>query len=241
MYDRRIPPGKILSSIQPVEWVNKHPLTGITTIYPRSINLEDIDRSVFDWFNGRDIFFDGIKLPAFFLSPEKWAEFKTRWQYMDGDRKVDFPYITIRRVGLAPTTNPTKGRIPGKTFTIHKEPVYTNAGVTFRYFKVPQPIKIDMAYEVRILTHYISETNTINEVILRHFASLQAYLDIDSHYMPMLIESISDESETNNIEEERIMHTLYQIQVRGYIIDEIEFEDKLGVSDIIVKIDEQTD
>jgi len=160
---------------------------------------------------------------------------------MDGDRKVDYPYITIRRSGLALSSHPIKGRIPGKNFTIYKEPIYTNAGVTYKHYKVPQPIKVDMAYEIRILTHYFSETNVINETILRHFASLQAYLDIDSHYMPMLIDSISDESETDNIEEERIMHTLYQIQVRGHIIDEIEFEENVGVSDIIVRIDEQTD
>lgn len=241
MIEKRFPPGKILATIQPENWLNKSPLTGQTTIYPRSITFEDIDKSVFDWFNDREIFFDGVALPAFFLAPEKWAEFKLRWRYMDGDRKVDFPYITIRRSGLALSSHPTKGRIPGKSFTIYKEPVYTNAGVTYKHYKIPQPIKVDMSYEIRILTHYISETNIINEVLLKHFASLQAYLNLDKHYMPMFIESISDESETNNIEDERIMHTLYQIQVRGYIIDEAEFEEKMGISDIIVRIDEQTD
>ena len=36
------------------------------------------------------------------------------------------------------------------------------------------------------------------------------------------------------------MHNVYNIQVRGYIIDEEEFEEKLGVSDIIINIDEDT-
>lgn len=222
-----------------MEWLNKSPLVGQTTIFPRSINFEDIDRAVFDWFNSRDIFIDENVVPAFFLSPEKWAEFKKQWEYMDNNRKVSFPYITIRRVGFNLGQQPVKGRIPGKKFTIYKLPVDSPSGPTMMHYRVPQPIKVDLDYEVRILAHYISDINAINEMLLRHFASLQAYLDIDKHYMPMLIESISDETESDNVEEERIMHNMYSIQVRGYIIDEDEFEEKLGVSDIIVTIDEE--
>jgi hypothetical protein len=241
MAEKKFPPGKILGTITPMEWLNKSPFTGTTKIYPRSINFEDIDKAVFKWFNDHEIVIENMPLPAFFLTPEKWAEFKLQWRYMDADRKVDFPYITIRRSGFTLAANPAKGRIPGKRFTIYKQPEYTPAGPTMMHYRVPQPIKVDMEYEVRVLTHYVSESNVINEVLVKHFASLQAYLDIDKHYMPMLIESISDETEADNIDDERIMHTLYTIQVHGYIIDESEFEKRLGVSDIIVKIDEQKD
>jgi len=240
MYDKRFPPGKILNTIDAMDWLDKSPFTGQTTIYPRSISFEDIDRAVFDWFNGRDLVIDGTTVPAFFLSPEKWAEFKKQWEYMDDNHKVAFPYITIRRVGFSLAQQPIKGRIPGKKFSIFKMPVSTPSGPTMMHYKVPQPIKVDLDYEVRVLTLYISDNNVINETILRHFASLQAYLDIDKHYMPMLIESISDETETDNVEDERVQHNLYSIQVRGYIIDEDEFEEKLGVSDIIVNVDEDT-
>jgi len=198
MYNKRFPPGKILS------------------IYPRSINFEDIDKAVFNWFNGREILIQDNLVPAFFLSPEKWAEFKKQWEAMDGNHNVDYPYITIRRTGINQAQQPIKGRIPGKKFTIYRLPVQTADGPTVMHYKVPQPIKVDMDYEVRVLTHFISDINIINEVLLRHFASLQAYLDIDKHYMPMLIESISDETDVDNIEDERVMHTSYAIQVRGY-------------------------
>lgn len=240
-YQKRIPPGKILSSIEPKEWLDKSPFTGTSLIYPRTINFEDVDRAVFDWFNSRDIIIDGNALPAFFLSNEKWAEFKKQWEYMDDNHRVSLPYITIRRVGFSLGQQPVKGRIPnGKKFTIYKLPVNTPNGPTYMHYRVPQPIKVDWDYEIRILTHYISDINVINETLMRHFASLQAYLDIDKHYMPMLIESISDESDTDNIEDERILHNVYNIQVRGYIIDDSEFEEKLGVSDIIINIDEDT-
>ncbi len=240
MYDKRIPPGKILNTIEAMEWLDKSPFTGQTTIFPRSISFEDIDKAIFGWFNSTDLLIEGEKVPAFFLSPEKWAEFKKQWEYMDGDRKVSFPYITIRRSGFNLAQQPVKGRIPGKKYTIYKLPVSTASGPTMMHYRIPQPIKVDLDYEVRILTLYISDNNVINEMLLRHFASLQAYLDIDKHYMPMLIESISDESETDNVEDERVQHNVYNIQVRGYIIDEDEFEEKLGISDIIVNIDEDT-
>ena len=239
-YQKRIPPGRILSSIEPKEWLDKSPFTGTNLIYPRSIDFEDIDKAVYDWFNSRDIVFDGVALPAFFMSPEKWAEFKKQWEYMDDNHKVAFPYITIRRTGFQLGQRPIKGRIPGRKFSIYKLPVSTPNGPTMMHYKVPQPIKVDLDYEVRVLTLYISDNNVINETILRHFASLQAYLDIDKHYMPMLIESISDETDTDNVEDERVQHSLYSIQVRGYIIEEDEFEEKLGISDIIVNIDEDT-
>lgn len=239
MYDKRIPPGKMLSSIDEKDWLEVNQLKDQTTIYPRSINFMDIDKAVYDWFVGRDIIIRDEKVPVFFLSPEKWAEFKKQWEYMDSGRTVSFPYITIRRSN-APTLsqNPVKGRIPGKTFTTYRMPIYTPAGPTYRHYKVPQPIKVDMAFEIRVLTVHMSDINLINETLLRHFASLQAYLDIDKHYMPMTIESISDESDVDNAEDERVIHTLYSIQVQGYIIDENEFEVKDGISNVIVNIDE---
>ena len=241
MYDKKFPPGRINSITDKIEWLDKNPLKSQPTIYPRSISLEDIDRAVFSWFNGgSDIVIDNERVPAFFVPPEKWGEFKQQWHWMDGDRKVDYPYITVRRTSLSQTTDkPTKHRIPGKNFTIYRQPIMTNAGPTYKHFKIPQPVKVDMKYEVRILTHYIGDSNTINETMLRHFASLQTYLNIDNHYMPMSIESMIDETDKDNMKEERIIHTMYNIMVRGYIIDEKEFEEKIGISDLIINIDEE--
>lgn len=238
---KRIPPGKQLSSLPKKEWKEINPTGNRSTFFPRSISFEDIDRAVFDWFNTRDIIVEGEKVPAIFLTPEKWAEVKKSWNHMNsGNHNIKFPYITVRR-SQAPrlSDNPTRGRIPGKTFNIYKIPVYTNVGPTYKIFKVPQPIKVDMEYEIRALTHYITDINLINETLLRHFASLQAYLSIDKHYMPMVIESISDESDLDAIEDERVMHTLYNISVRGYIIDESEFEETVAVGKMSVNIDEE--
>lgn len=240
MAEKFIPPGTQLSSLKEKDWLEFNQLENQSTYFPRSISFEDIDRAVFDWFNTREIVVNGDKVPAIFLTPEKWAEVKKSWKRMDGDSNIKFPYITVRR-SQAPQLgqSPLKGRIPGKKFSTYRIPIYTPAGATYKIYKVPQPIKVDMEYEIRALTHYMEDINLINETLLKHFASLQAYLSIDNHYMPMLIESVSDESDLDAIEEERVMHTLYSIVVRGYIIDENEFEERTGVAGLAVQIEEE--
>jgi hypothetical protein len=237
---KKFPPGKVLSDVSTSVWSDYNPLKNQNTVYPRSISFEDIDKAVYGWFNTRDIIINKEKTPVVYLTPEKWGEFKQSWKIMDDDRAISFPYITIRR-SQSPrlSTNPVKSRIPGKTFTTHRIPHHTNSGPTYKLYRVPQPIKVEMEYEIRALTHYISDANKINESLLRHFASIQAYLDIDNHFMPMTIENISDESNYDEMNEEKLIHTMYSIVVNGYIIDESEFEEKLGVSNILVNIEEQ--
>ena len=241
MVEKRFPGGKQLSSLKEKPWFKEvNQIKDQGTYFPRSISFEDIDIEVFNWFNTRDIIIKGEKVPAIFLTPEKWAEVKKSWKSMGTEHNIKFPYITVRRSqSPRPGENPIKGRIPGKTFNTYKVPIYSPAGATYKIYKVPQPIKVDMEYEIRALTHYISDINLINETLLKHFASLQAYLSIDNHFMPMAIDSVSDESDLDAIEDERVMHTLYSITVRGYIIDEEEFEEKTGVAGLTVQIKEE--
>jgi len=243
MAEKMFPPGVQLSTLREPDYFDKkiNQLEDQPTFFPRSISLENIDEAVHMWFKNSGLIIEDEKVPVFFLTPEKWAEFKNSWDYMDGDRNIEYPYVTIRRShNPRLTANPVKHRIPGKTFTTYKFPIYTNSGPTYKYYKVPQPVKVDLDYEIRILTHYISDINTINETLLRHFASLQAYLDIDKHYMPMTIDNTSDETDNDNLEDERVIHTLYSIVVNGYIIDEKEFEVKTGVASLLIDIKEDS-
>lgn len=227
-----------LGTLSTEDWIEYNPFVNKGTFFPRTINFEDIDQAVYNWFKSRDIVLNDNVVPAFFLSHEKWAEFKRQWKYVDGDRNVDYPYITIRRSDFKQAQEPVKSRIPGKKYTIYRIPHYTPGGATYKHYRVPQPIQVDFEYEVRILTHYMADINSINETIIKHFASLQAYLDLDGHYMPMKIEDIGDESNFDNIEDERVLQTRYVIKTNGYIIDEEEFEEKIGISSIQVIISE---
>lgn len=238
---KRIPPGKQISKLgSDIVWPKEvNLLENQATYFPRSIGFEDIDKAVYDWFNTRDIEIEGTKTPVIFLTHEKWGEFKKQWKYQDEDGQMNMPYITIRRTALARGRG-GQGRIPQpRRYTTYRVPVYTETGPTYRHYRVPQPIRVDMSYEVRVLTHYISDINKINEEIIRHFASIQSFLNLDGHTMPVTIESIGDES-SDTASEERILQTLFSIRADAYIIDEDEFEVIDGANNIIINIDEQT-
>lgn len=240
---KRFPPGYQASTLKEKDWFEKDPnqLVNQQTFFPRAITLEDIDKAVIEWFKAREIKIDNKTVPVLYLTPEKWAEFKHSWTYMDGNSNIKFPYITVRRT-QAPrlAQNPVNGRIPFRKFTTYKVPYYDNNGFTYKLYRVPQPIKVDLEYEIRALTHYMTDINKINETFLRHFASLNSYLDIQQHYMPMKIDNVSDESDFDNLEEERVIHTLYSIIVQGYLIDEEEFEEKIGLKRTVISVTEDT-
>lgn len=234
-----------LSRLEPTPFDREvNVLENQSTYVPRSIGFEDIDEAVLEWFKTRDLIIQQKKTPVFFLGPEKWAEFEKTWEYEDGESRVDRPYVTVRRTpgGVQPAQNPQRGRIPGKKFTTFRVPIYANAGITYRHYKVPQPVRVDLEYEVRVLTSYMEDSNAINEELIKHFASIDAYINIDGHWMPMIINSVSDESTSvDDPSEERILHTIFSMNVQGYIIDENEFEYKDAVAKVSVTFEETTD
>lgn len=237
---KRIPAGKQLSTLgSNTVWPKQvNLLANQGTYFPRSIGFEDIDKAVYDWFNTRDISIEEHKTPVFFLTHEKWGEFKKQWQYQDKNGTVQMPYVTIRRTGIGRGRD-GQGRIPQpRRFTTYKVPVYAETGTTYRHYRVPQPIRVDMSYEVRVLTHYISDINKINEELITHFASIQSFIDIDGHKMPMTIESIGDESQDQETSSERVLHTTYTIRCDAYIINEDEFEVIDGANKLLLSIDE---
>lgn len=208
--------------------------------FPRSIGFEDIDKAVYDWFNTRDLEIENNKTPVFFLTHEKWGEFKKQWAYQVDEEYVPMPFVTIRRIGFNRGRD-GQGRVPQpRRFTTYKVPVYAETGTTYRHYRVPQPIRVDMSYEVRVLTHYISDINKINEELLKHFGSIQSFLNIDGHVMPIAIESIGDDSQVDDPAAERILQTVYTLTCQGYIIDEDEFEVIEGANKILLHIDEST-
>lgn len=217
---------KVLSSIPETEWPFKANFyENQATYFPRSVKLEDIDSAVYNYVVSKKIEIDGREVPVVFLSFEKWAQFQKTWEYVDNDRNVDYPLITIRRRAFSQTSE-GRLRIPNRKFITFRLPTYSKSGVVYKLYKIPQPVKIDVDYEMRILTNFMSDINIINESILKYFASIQAYLSIDNHYMPLKIQSIEDASGELSAKDERILQTIYSLKINASLIDESEFEIK---------------
>ena len=199
-----------------------------TKYLPRTIELEDIDQILFDYVNqdGMKITIDGRVVPTFYLDNDRWGEFSKTWKFVDNDKNVPTPYITVRRIDKQPGTRlGTKFRIPQpRKFRYFNVPILEAGEVISLMFKMPEPVNVDLTYEATLFTKYRVDVNQLDEQTLRNFASRQAYVFIKGSPMPLLFEGFAEANPIENIDGDRFFVSKYALKVQGYIQDEKEFE-----------------
>ena len=70
-------------------------------------------------------------------------------------------------------------------------------------------------------------------MVLQKFTSKQAYTFVKGHYIPIIMQTIGDESQIDT-EERRYYQQNYQFQVQGFLLDEEEFEVKPAITRSLV-------
>lgn len=199
-----------------------------TNYLPRSIKFEHIDQEINDYIETGELLLtiDSEKVPVFYLENERWGEFAKTWKFMDGDKNVPTPYITIRRTGKEPGTRlGTKWRIPqGKTFRYLDVPILDEGQIINLRFKIPEPTNVDLLYEVSLFTKYRVDVNSFDETMFPNFASRQGYVFPKGHPMPVHLESTDEANTIENVDGDRFYVSKYKLRVLGYIQKEEEFE-----------------
>jgi len=198
------------------------------TYLPKSILHEDMDRDFIEYVkNSLKLTLGGQEVPVIFLSIQRWAEFAKTWKFSDENKNIKIPFITIVRKPDAQVGTNYSGtfNIPGKpTFTYMKIPTWDGNIKSFDIYKIPQPVSIDMMYEVRLFCNRMRDLNIFNKKMLESFSAGEKYLRINGHPIPLLLDSIGDESVINSIDERKYYVQLYSIKMLGYLLDEEEFE-----------------
>ncbi len=206
------------------------------TVYlPKSIRIEDIDTQFFDTFeNGKFILYleDEIsserqKVPAFFMSNERWAEFSKTWKFSNQDKNVIPPYITVRRGEIKKGTYAgTKNTIPNRrTFTYVTVPYYENGRNGYEIYSIPQPTAIDITYEIKLFSRYMGDVNAYIELFLKNFSDLQFYIKVNEHFMRCEREDVfGSEGTLENIDGDRYHVSTQTIRVMGYLQDANDFQ-----------------
>jgi len=199
-----------------------------TNYLPRTIGFEDIDLEINNTFKTGDfkLVVDGKLVPAFYLENERWGEFSKTWKFMDGDKNVPTPYITIRRTGKEPGTRlGTKYRVPQpRNFRYLDVPIMDEGQVINLRFKMPEPVNVDLLYEVRLFTKYRVDFNQYDENVFRQFASRQAYIWVKGTPFPVHLESTTEANSMENIDGDCFYVGIYNIRALAYIQNEKEFE-----------------
>lgn len=198
------------------------------TYLPKGIAHEDMDKSFNDFVEKElEISVDGEKVPVYLIGIQRWAEFVKNWSNSDEWKNIKLPFVVITRKPDAQQGQNQAGKwnIPGTpTFTYMRVPTFNDGVKGFDIYKVPQPIPVDLTYEVRFFCSKMRDLNLLNRKIMRTFKSLQHYLKVNGHPMPLILESIGDESQIEDFESKRYYVQLYEIKMQGYLLCEEDFE-----------------
>ncbi len=198
------------------------------TFLPRGVLYEDMDKSFVDFIEkDMKVTVDGEAVPVLFLTIQRWSEFSKTWQHSDKYRNIKMPFITIVR---QPNPQPGKNQaglfnIPGRrSYTYIKVPTFEGGRKGVDIYKIPQPTSVDITYDVRIFCNKMRDLNKFNLKIQQAFNSIQYYISVNGHPMPLLLENIGDESNIDDFENRRFYIQPYEIRLQGYVLNEDDFE-----------------
>lgn len=206
----------------------KDMITNKDTYLPKGVLHYDLDRGFKD-FVTKDLetVINGNKVPALMLSLQKWNEFQQTWKFVDEYKNIKMPFITIvREPNTKPGTNPNLiYNIPGdRTFSYAEVPTWDGNRKGVDLYKIPQPIPVDIIYQVRMFTPRQSDLNVFNKHVLKAFKSLQAYTKVNGHFIPIVLEDDADESQVEDVNQRRFYVNLYTFNLQGFILDPADFE-----------------
>jgi hypothetical protein len=202
-----------------------------TTFLPPAISISDIDIQVNQEFNqGRLIVVSASRneqIGAFLMGNDKWSQFSKTWQYTDDDKNVILPIIIIRKTDTKYGSRLGDNRYyvsNKKTYEYSRVPFRSDSGeIGFLIYKIPNPTPIDITYEISLITKFTRDLNNFDNVIIRNFQDRQLYINVKGSYMPLTIESSSDDS-VNDLDGNNYIIKNYTMLLRGMLLNENEFE-----------------
>lgn len=198
------------------------------TPLPKSVTYSDIDESVYKWLRDKiDISYDGKRIPTYKLySTQRISEYMETWNELDDSGNPIINFKTITR-----ENNPQKGEnqgnyynIPGNpSFTVFYSPVLQENGTeAFDKYTMKQPIQVNFTYSMSIVTNKMDIVNDMNEKMLYEFSAIDSYICPNGHYMPLILNDVTDTSEYT-IDDRKYYSQTYTVKLKGYVIREEDF------------------
>jgi hypothetical protein len=206
------------------EYINKD-----GTYLPKSVLHSDLDRGMLDFVkDSLNLVVSGKLVPMLdiILTTQNWSQFTETWEFVDQDFNVKPPFITVvRQPEVKYGTNPSlQWTIPNrKEFYYASVPTWNGNQEGMDIYKIPQPVPVDIVYNVRIVCNRMRELNEFNKIVLQKFSSRQAYTFVKGQYIPIIMNGIQDES-IADLDKRKYYTQNYEFQMLGYLIDEKEFE-----------------
>jgi len=207
------------------------------TYLPKSILHADLDGGFLNFVKTElKTVVDGKVIPMvdILVTTQNWSQFTETWNIQNIDKNTEPPFITVVRVPEVKFgTNPaTLYNIPNrKQYFYAQVPTWDGQRHGADIYKIPQPVPVDITYNVKIVCNRMRELNSFNKNVIEMFASRQAYTVIKGHYIPIVMGNISDES-VMDLEKRKYYVQSYEFILLGFLIDEDEFEVQPAVTRI---------
>ena len=208
------------------------------TYLPKSVLHADLDRGMLDFVKtDLQVVTAGKTIPMvdIIITTQNWSQYVETAKFVDIDNNPEPPFITvIRQPEVKYGTNPALlYTIPNrKQFYYASVPTWDGNQQGMDIYTIPQPVPVDINYSVKIVCNRMRELNQFNKIIMQKFSSRQAYTFIKGQYVPIVLQNISDESQST-IEQRKFYIQNYDFTMLGYLIDEEEFEVKPAISRVV--------
>lgn len=216
---------------------------------PQRLLLEDMDDGVLSFIKSLQIsVMDELAntraVPVIFLTQERWAEFRNNFKYLrdEGGQEITMPFMTLRRKSVKPGENPLKrSTIPKKKmFTYLQVPIFDGTMKGFDIYRIPQPPRVDIEYELRFFSHYMEDTNVYyEEIIANTFSDKEAYIGIRSYPLFLEMSDPSEENTVDDIEADRRFSVVVPMTLHGKIVDPNKWEKVKAINKITIDIREE--
>jgi hypothetical protein len=199
------------------------------TFLPKSILHADLDGGFLDFVKqDLKLVVEGKSVPNvdILLTTQNWVQLTETWDFQNVDKNVEPPFITVvRNPEVKYGTNPaTLYTIPNRRLYFYAQvPTWDGNRAGMDIYKIPQPVPIDITYQVKIVCNRMRELNSFNKIVIEKFSSRQAYTVIKGHYIPIVMGGITDES-VMDMEKRKYYIQSYEFTMLGFLIDEDEFE-----------------
>lgn len=200
-----------------------------STFFPKTVGYKDIDESFKEWVEEelRVVFEDEVVPTYALFSNQRFTEYMQMWENVDENRNVKMNFKVITR-----DNNPKErsmyakaGNIPNNNkFLMKRVEALNDQGKTcYVDYRMAQPLTIDLSYRLTLVTNKYELMNEFNTIVNSKFRSIQSYLFVNGHPMPMKLNNISDDSDYTADDRQYFSQT-FEINLSGYILTKDDFE-----------------
>jgi hypothetical protein len=200
------------------------------TFLPDSILHDDLDLGMLEFVKENfKVISENEEIPIIpkILTLQRWGEYTNNWSFSDKDGNLKLPFVAVvRKPDVQFGTNPAIQRtIPDRRdFFYTSIPTWDGNQLGADIYKIPQPIAVDISFDVTIVCTKFRDINKFNKSVLQKFPSRQAYTKVKGHYIPIVLDRIEDNTPMDTLDGRRFYLQNYSFTMLGFLIDDEEFE-----------------